>query len=147
MKKVSFLVLALSAALFSCAQTISQASAPAVVVNAFQQQFPKASDVEWEKKGANYEVEFETGIKDKEHKLLIDPSGKILSHKQDIYKSELPAAVLNALVQQFPDHKIDDVEKIVANGVTTYKMEVKRKPQEWKVLFSEDGKLLDKVAD
>lgn len=147
MKKASLLILALSATLFSCAQTINPASAPAVVVNAFQQQFPKANDIEWEKKGANYEVEFEIGIKDKDHKLLIDPSGKILSHKQDIYKSELPAAVLNAIAQQFPDHKIDDVEKIEANGVTTYKMEVNRKPEEWKVLFSEDGKLLDKIAD
>lgn len=147
MKKVSFIIASVGIALCSCAQNINPSQAPAVVVNAFQQQYPKATDVEWEKKGENYEVEFEVGVADKDHTMLIDPSGKIISHKQDIYKSELPTAVLNALSQQFPEYKIDDVEKIEAAGVTKFKMEVKKKPEEWKVVFSPDGKLLEKIAD
>jgi len=147
MKKVSLVIASLTIALCSCAQNINPSQAPAVVVNAFQQQYPKATDVEWEKKGANYEVEFEVGVADKDHTMLIDPSGKIISHKQDIYKSELPTAVLNALSKEFPDYKTDDVEKIEAAGVTTYKMEVKKKPEEWKVLFDAEGKLLEKITD
>lgn len=147
MKKVSFVIVAVSIALCSCAQNIHPSQAPAVVVNAFQQQYPKATDVEWEKKGANYEVEFEVGVADKDHTMLIDPSGKIISHKQDIYKSELPTALLNAISREFPDYKIDDVEKTEAGGVTTYNMEVKKKPEVWKVVFGLDGKLLEKIAD
>jgi uncharacterized membrane protein YkoI len=147
MKKVSFVIAAVSIAFCSCAQNINPSQAPAVVINAFQQQYPKATDVEWEKKGANYEVEFEVGVADKDHTMLIDPAGKIISHKQDIYKSELPTAVLNALSQQFSDYKTDDVEKIETGGVITYKMEVKKKPEEWKVVFAEDGKVLEKIAD
>lgn len=147
MKKVSFVIAAVSIALCSCAQNINPSQAPAVVINAFQQQYPKATDVEWEKKGPNYEVEFEVGVADKDHTMLIDPSGKIISHKQDIYQSELPTAVLNAISKEFPDYKTDDVEKTEAAGITTYKLEVKKKPEEWKVIYSADGKLLEKIAD
>lgn len=147
MKKVSFVIAAVSIAFCSCAQNINPSQAPAVVVNAFQQQYPKAMDVEWEKKGVNYEVEFEVGVADKDHTMLIDPSGKILSHKQDLYKSDLPAVVLNAITKEFPDYKTDDIEKIETGGVTTYKLELKKKPEEWKVVFDNEGKLLEKITD
>lgn len=147
MKKVSFVIAAVSIAFCSCAQNINPSQAPAVVINAFQQQYPKATDVEWEKKGANYEVEFEVGVADKDHTMLIDPSGKIISHKQDIDQSELPTAVLNTISKEFPGYKTDDVEKTETGGVTTYKLEVKKKPEEWKVVFDGEGKLLEKIAD
>ncbi len=147
MKKVSFALAALCITCFSCAQNIHPSQAPAVVVNAFQQQYPKATDVEWEKKGVNYEVEFEVGVADKDHTVLIDPTGKMISHKQDISKTELPTAVLNAISKEFPEYKTDDVEKIEAAGITTYRLELKKKPEEWKVVFDENGKLLEKTAD
>ncbi len=147
MKKVSLIIASLSGALYSCAQNIHPSQAPAVVVTAFQQQYPKATDVEWEKKGVNYEVEFEVGVADKDHTMLMDPSGKIISHTQEIDKSELPTALLNALSKEFPDYKTDDVEKIETGGIVTYRMEVKKKTEEWKVVFDENGKLLDKIAD
>jgi len=147
MKHLSLSALAVSLSLISCAQNMSHTQVPAVVINAFQQQFPKASDVEWERKGPVYEVEFETGLSGKDHTVLIDSLGKITSHKQDITEQELPAAVLQAIKQQFNGYRLDDMESIDTNGTMTYKTELKKKPEEWKVLFSADGKILQKIAD
>src|SRR5699024_6696468 len=44
------------------AQDIPQNQVPSVILNHFQQNFSKASDVEWEKDWDNYKVEFETGM-------------------------------------------------------------------------------------
>ena len=41
------------------AQHMPQSQVPAVVVNSFQQKFPKAKGVDWELKAGLYEAEFE----------------------------------------------------------------------------------------
>ena len=43
------------------AQDLTESQVPSVIVNNFKKEFPKASDVEWEKKGEQYNVEFEIG--------------------------------------------------------------------------------------
>jgi uncharacterized membrane protein YkoI len=146
MKKTLFLVAALVTTLCSSAQNIKQAQAPDLVVETFQKKFPRVTDVEWKKKGDAYEVMFDTGFGN-DHRVLIDATGKIISHRQEIAITDLPAAVTSALAKQFPDFKIEDPEKREMNDATTYKMEVKGKTEEWKVIFSEDGKLLEKTAD
>jgi len=147
MKNLSLSALAVSLSLISCAQNMSQTHIPAIVVNAFQQQFPKASDVEWKRKGPVYEVEFETGLSGKDHTVLMDSLGRMASHKQDITEQDLPAAVLQTIKQQFPGYKLDDIESIDTNGTMTYKAELKKKPEEWKMVFSADGNVLQKIAD
>lgn len=147
MKTVVLILFATALSAFSCAQNIHQANVPALVLNSFQQQFPKAGDVEWKRKGGLYEVEFETGLAGTDHTMLLDSLGRVTYHKTDITEAELPAVVKNSISAQFPGFRMDDLEKIESNGTVTYKADLKKKPEEWEAVFSKDGVLLSKVAD
>jgi hypothetical protein len=114
---------------------------PSVVVNAFQQKFPKAYDLEWEKKGEWYEVEFDLAFKD--HKTVIDGAGKIVKHKEEISSSDLPAAVKEAIKHGFSRYKTDDACRIETEGIVIYKVELENSTEERKIYFSEDGKIME----
>ena len=43
------------------AQDIPQSQVPSIIVNKFNKEFPKASDIEWEMDGNLYNVDFEMG--------------------------------------------------------------------------------------
>lgn len=128
-------------------QDIPQSQVPSLVVNGFQKAFPKASDVEWELKGDLYQVEFETGLAGADHKAWYDKTGKLIKHKEEISKSELPQKVLAKINSDFSAYRVDDVNKITENGKVTYTLELKSPTEEWKVAFDPEGKVLSKVAD
>jgi len=146
MKTIILTAIALSTGICSYAQNISQSAVPSAVVNVFHQQFPKAADVEWEKKGDLYEVEFETGAFHRDHVLTMDAAGKVMGHTQEIPESEIPEAVILSIRQAFFGYKIDDPEKTTdANGKTSYKVELEKQNEEWIVTFSPDGKMIEKI--
>jgi hypothetical protein len=145
MKSSSFLVAALLFALCSSAQQIKQTQAPGFVVDAFKAKFPKTTDVEWRKKGSAYEVMFDTGF-GTGNQVLMDSTGKILSHIQSVASTDLPAPVSSAVTKQFPDFRVGESEKRNISGKITYKINLKGKVEEWDVIFSEDGTLLEKTA-
>lgn len=127
------------------AQDIPQSQVPSVIINSFKQGFPKASDVEWELKGGLYEVEFENGFV--EYKARYNNSGKLTWLKHDIKPNELPAEVNAVIQKEFSGYRISDTEKIDEQGTVTYKMELKKMNEEWKVIFDSKGKLLSKIED
>ncbi len=141
MKKLLIFAIPLLTALSSCAQEVSQSLVPSIVVNAFQQNFPKASGVEWEQKGDVYEVEFDLGFKD--HKALIDATGKIVKHKQEIAATDLPAPVKETLKKGFPKYKIDDAKRIETDGIVIYKVEVENATEERRVYLDAHGKIIE----
>ena len=141
MKKLLTFALPLLAVLSSCAQEVPESLVPSVVVNAFQQKFPKASDIEWEKKGELYEVEFDLVFKD--HKALIDGTGKMVKHKEEINSSDLPAAVKETIKKGFSSYKIDDTDRIETEGLVIYKVELESPSEERKIYIGEDGKLIE----
>lgn len=128
-------------------QDLSQSQVPSVVVNKFQQAFPKAFDVEWEKKGELYKVEFETGLSGIDHDAWYDNTGKLVKHQQAITKSELPQKVKAAIDSNFSGYRADDVKKITEGKNTIYKVELKSLSEEWKVVFDSNGKVVSKIAD
>jgi hypothetical protein len=129
------------------AQDIPQSQVPSVVVNAFQKAFPKAYDVEWERDGSYYKVEFETGLIGLDHEVWYDETGKMIRHKEEISKSDLPQAVTAAINRDFAGYRVDDVEKIAEGDTVTYILELKKGYEEWKVAFDQAGNVLHKVAD
>ena len=149
MKKL-FLV---SGILFSCftnalyAQDISQNQVPSVVRNSFQQQFPKAFDVEWELKGTDYKVEFETGLLGVDHDAWFDQTGKLLRHKEEISKSDLPAAVSSRIRNDFSSYRVSDVKKITEGKKVVYTFELDSRTEEWKIVVDTKGNIVSKIAD
>ncbi len=149
MKKLTF-IFAIAIASFGAtayAQDIPQSNIPSLVVTNFQQAFSKASDIEWEMDGDRFKVEFEIGMFGPDHEAWYDATGKLLRHKEEISKTDLPQAVQATIKRDFSAYRIDDVKKITAGDDITYLMELKNLREEWKVAIDSTGKTVSKVAD
>ncbi len=147
--KKQFLVFGttLAIAFTTQAQDIPQSQVPSVIVNEFNKQFPKATDVEWEMDGSLYDVEFEIGW-NIDHEVWYNAEGKMVKHKEDISKSELPKAVIDKIKADFKGYSIDDLERISDNGKVVYKMELDALvQQDFDVVMDSEGKIISKIAD
>ncbi len=149
MKRVVFLSLFLmTVATYSASsQKMVPADVPSVVMNSFKRQFPKAADVEWCKSGTTYKVEFEIGIADNDNAAWYDTAGKLIKHKREIAKSNLPDSVKSALGKHYPGYKISDCKVITESNKVTYSMEVEKGNQEWKLTMDSAGNILSKEND
>ena len=123
------------------AQEIPESQVPSVIVNNFKKEFPKASDVEWERQGDQYNVEFEIGWFT-DYEAWFTETGKIIRFTEDISERDLPEAIKNAIKTQYKGYRIDDVEKITENGVETYKVEIEKGDDERNLVFSTNGELI-----
>lgn len=142
MKKLAVAMVLLSSGVIA-AQDIPASQVPSLVTNSFKQQFADASDVEWEKEGENYKVEFDTGFFTDDHEAWYDKSGKLLRHEEEISGKELPEAVMATIKARYAGYKIDDVDKITENGKATYKVELdKYQSPDIDVVFDEGGQLI-----
>ncbi|MBS1614428.1 MAG: PepSY-like domain-containing protein [Bacteroidetes bacterium] len=129
------------------AQKLAQAQVPSVIVNSFQKSFAKAYDIKWEMDGSLYKVEFETGMLGDDHDAWYDATGKIVRHKEDIAQSDLPAKVSATIASQYSGYAVDDVDRVTEGSSTSYKVELKKPHDKWKVVFDSEGKVLSKIAD
>lgn len=129
------------------AQDMLQSQVPAVVVNSFQQKFPKAKGVDWELKGGIYEAEFETGLFGTDHEVWIQSNGRIVRHKEELAKNDLPKRITAKVKKDFPGYRITDVKKITEEQKITYAFEVKSGSDEWKLVSDTQGNILTKVRD
>lgn len=146
-KQLSVFGTTLAIALAAQAQDIPQSQVPSVIVNKFNKQFPKATDVEWEMDGSLYNVEFEIGW-NIDHEVWYNAEGKVVRHKEDITKRELPKAVIDRIKTDFKGYSIDDLERISDNGKVVYKMELDALTlQDFDVVIDPEGQVLSKIAD
>ncbi len=127
------------------AQDIHPSSVPSVVLNAFQQKYPKALGAEWEMEGDLYNVEFNILFQD--HDAWFDNTGKLVKLVVDINQNDLPAAVKVALKQQFGGYKVDDIDRIDFNGTVTYKIDLEKGPEDRVVVFDAKGNVLENRLD
>lgn len=129
------------------AQKLDKSKVPAVVIQAFSQQFHGATRVKWELEEANmYEVNFrqqKTAVSAK-----FDQTGKLLETETAIKAIDLPASVLQTVKTQFAGFKIEEMEKIVfANGSVAYELELEKGKQSLEVQFDVNGKVLKQEAE
>lgn len=131
----------LAAGIFSVAnaQDVPQVEVPSLVLNAFQSKYSNATDVEWEKQGDLYKVEFEIGNRD--HDLWVDKNGNIKKHKEEVTKTELPEAVVKKLKTDFRDYRVDDVDRIETNGKVYFQIDLDSFTGDREVLFLADGSI------
>lgn len=139
MKNLLFLFITVLLSTCSFAQKNQEKSVPAVVGTAFENQFKNAEDVEWEKEGNNYEVEFEIG--EVEQSVLYDATGNLLETEIEIKVSELPNGVAEYVKSNYKG-KIKEASKITdAIGTETYEVEVKRND----IIFDANGKYIKTI--
>lgn len=111
----------------------------------FQQDFPKAYDVEWETNGEVYSVEFDVKFRDFE--AYYDKDGNLLMYNQEIRDRELPAVVKTAAEAKYPKYKFEDEVKIVKGTETFYKIDMELRDTEISILVTNEGKIISEKVD
>lgn len=141
MRNLKIAVFVLFATAAVSAQDLTMDQIPANINANFQQSYPMATEVEWEKDGQHYKVEFDIHKMEKEIWYL--KTGDILKTEREITKNELPDAVLATAQNLHPEYKIDEVELTEENGKKIYEVELdKWFSDDIKLLIAEDGSLL-----
>lgn len=131
----------------SFGQDIPQSQVPSIVLNSFQKSFPKAFDIEWELDGDLYKVEFETGVYAADHDAWYDKTGKLVRHKEEISKSELPKKILAKLSNEYSKYRIDEIKKITGVDGIVYNVDLRNFAEKWKLAMDAEGNVLNKVED
>lgn len=142
MKTISLIFVLLLASGWAYGQDIDESQVPTKVVTAFKKAFANATDVEWERQGNQYQVEFEM-TPHSDFDAWFDTSGKLLRHSEEITAAALPQAVVEAIRTNYAAYKIDDVKKITENKTETYAVELERGSEELNLIFSKNGKLVN----
>lgn len=145
MKTVMAILMVTVGFIGSCAQNISPKEVPSVVLNSFLSSYSQGTDVEWELRNNIYHVDFEIGKID--HEAWYDASGKLLKHKEDVAAHDLPIAVQEIIKKEFPDYKLDDVDKMEENGLVFYLIELDGSLNDRIVHVSPEGKILENKID
>lgn len=119
------------------AQDIPASQVPAPVTDAFTQEYSNPTDVDWEKKKKNFQVDFEIdGI---DHKALYDADGKLLMTKRDLNDADLPPAIAQKIAADYSGYTVDDVDELMVEGTTYYQVELDGTLRDRKLVFGEDG--------
>lgn len=129
------------------AQDIPQSQVPSLVLNNFRSSFSDVKDIDWEKKGDLYKVEFETGFWNGDHTAWYNEEGDLIKHKEEIAKKELPESIREILQKDYRWYWVKDVEKLTEKDQVSYLVELKSFTEEWDIVFDESGEILSKVAD
>jgi|GEM_PF-3121815 len=143
MKKIFLSILLLIFCEAGFSQELAPAKIPVPVMNTFNIKFPKALSTKWQRPGLFYNVTFTMGVA--EHEASIDSVGTVLRHEYDISSRSLPKPVLDNLIQNYRLFKIEDVQRIdVGRTSTTYRVQIKFDSEQYKVIFDQSGKELEK---
>jgi Putative beta-lactamase-inhibitor-like, PepSY-like len=115
----------------------TDAKVPAVLKAAFAKQFPKATDVKWEKEGGDWEVALKNN--GKEMTVAMDKKGKVTETEVSIQVAELPGAALKYIATKFKGKPILSVDKITAGTKVSFEVVVQKGKA---MMFDENGKYL-----
>jgi len=118
---------------------------PAKVKTAFEQKFPHATNISWDKENATeWEAEFK--MDGKEYSANFDANGNWKETEYEISKSEIPAAVKATLDKDFKGYKIEEAEISETSAGTVYEFQLEKGNTEMEVAISPNGKLIKKEA-
>lgn len=113
------------------------------VVKAFNNKYPDAKRIEWEKEGNVEKVDFRWDAR--EHTAYFENSGRWLVTKTDYRYKDLPDAVKRSFeASQYADWRIDETDRIEQDAAATiYKIEVEKSGREDVIFYLENGEVTD----
>lgn len=146
MKNLKITVLALCTTALLSAQDLSKDQIPENIQSTFQQNFTNAKDVDWEKSGNDYKVEFE--IDNKDHDIWYYKNGMVIKFKKEISENEIPQEVVSTITDKYPDYKIDSAEVEEQDNQKIYKIEIdKGWNKERELVIDATGKIVSDLED
>jgi len=118
-------------------------NAPALVVKAFQKDFPKVTKVNWSAEGTAFEAEFKlNGV---EASANYDKAGKRTETELEIKKEQIPAKALSYIKKNFSTYKISEAARITdANKLVSYEAEMTKAGKSFDLIFDTNGNFLKK---
>jgi hypothetical protein len=141
---LSFALFALS----SCSKVNSEdepSSIPNEVTQSFKTTYPNQTDVEWESEGDYFESEFE--VNGKEKSVVFDKEGNIVLTETEINTSELPAAVIQYLANNYSTVDIEEAEKIESSEGLRYEVVIEIDDDEAELIFDGQGNFIELEQD
>ena len=117
---------------------------PKEVKAAFEKQYPKASDVKWDKEG---QLGYEAGFKldGKNISVVLDKKGEIIETETSIPVSELPKPIAPFIEKNHAGFNITGAYKIVdSKGKITFETEITKGKKTKELIFDQDGKHITK---
>lgn len=124
------------------AQKLKDSEVPVAVRNSFQKQYPKATEVQWDRENGNYEASFDLSKVD--NSVLLDATGKVLETEVEIEISQLPAGIIDYVKAHYKNMTVKEAAKIAdATGVITYEVEIKGMD----LIFDRAGKFLIEIKN
>jgi len=125
----------------ACAQSNSQV--PGKVKTAFDQKFPNAKKVKWDKENSSeWEAEFK--MNGKEYSANFASDGTWKETEYEIKRSDIPAAVKQTLDSDFAAYDLEEAEiSETANG-RVYEFDLEKDETDMEVAISPDGKVVKK---
>lgn len=115
---------------------------------AFEQKYPNATQMEWEKKNNYLVADFVDNQLDGE--AWFDAAGQWYMTKTElVHLGQLPEAVQRAFKSsEYASWRVDDIDRLERNGnETVYVIEVENARQEYELYYSADGILIKVQAD
>ena len=129
---------------------ITETEVPTAILEAFNKAYPKAIVRE-------YHEEVEDGTKvheisfrheDRVISILYSHDGLVIALEESIRASELPSSIQDELDNKFDKYEIKETGKITKDANIFYKVELMtesdNKNKKYNLLFSEEGRLIDK---
>ncbi len=136
--------IALAAVALLMCQACAQKNVPPAIQRSFDSQYPSARSVDWEQEDeGRWEAEFKNN--GSELSAEYDAEGNLLFTKWSIDENDVPAAVREALEQLYNGYEIEEADKVeMADGSMAYELEIEKSGDEWEVMFTPDGELIEK---
>lgn len=136
------IVLVSTMALTACGQ---KENVPEKVKTAFDQKFPNAKKIRWDKENASeWEAEFK--INGVEYSANFKSDGTWMETEYEIEESELPAAVKQTLDNEFASYEIEEVEISETREGKVFELQMEKDDTDVDVAISPVGKVLKKEA-
>ena len=143
MKNLLILTVLLSVmAIAACGQ---KENVPTKVKSAFEQKFPNAKKVDWDKENTNeWEVEFK--MNNVHYSANFDNDGIWKETEYKIKKSDIPSSVKSTLDNQFGDYDIEEVEISETSNGKVYELALEKDENDIEVAIAPNGKVVKKVV-
>ncbi len=127
----------------ACAQKSKEV--PAKVKTSFNQKFPDATRIKWDKENAKeWEAEFK--MNGKEYSANFSTEGTWKETEYEIENSEIPAAIKNTLDTEFKGYKVEEAEVSKTVEGKVFEIQLEKGDKEIEVAISPDGKIVKKEA-
>ena len=146
MKKLTLVLFAMLATVAMNAQDLKSSEVPKSFTEGLLKVYPNATDIEWERSGTDYKVEFEVGKM--EHEIWFNRDGKMVKVEKDITSAEIPTNLKEIIKRDYPNYRIDSVESVEMDGDVTYVVELEKSwNQSIKITFNTNGQILKAMRD